>query len=304
LDQLKGIQQLLENNREVLSKLKHLEALDNLPLLGQLSQLDKLERLDELKRLDELAAIGLKLDAPPAFQGEATELESSPSRALPENFKIQRSLSEHLLSFGLDLLRTLVLAAGLFFFVTHPHGRKLVNQAVAYLGFGQGIQVNWALETLWNSSPQDFDRYWRDFIKRIESDLDLIVDKRTPYSLKFRYELLLQLGSYEFNYEGQSLSKLVKQKIIGRMTSIETSWMDRINVEIGQLMLRQGDSKKLALWNQLRDLAVGGRWNSLLDISKTNEDDSFAREASIIALLHLHINDPEFLREFFSARVE
>jgi hypothetical protein len=279
LDQLVGLKELLEKNDSNFSKLRHLEALNNLPLLEKLSELDKLDKLD---KLDELSNLKNNEDIPPAFPLSVSTTITP--------FK------NHFISFGLDLLRTIVLAGVILFSLNFPKGREVSSNALSYLGFGQGVQVNWALETLWNSSPDDFATYWADFISRIDNDIKLVLNNESYLSQHKKFEILSQLWIYKFTYDGQQLNQVIRKKLSTQLEVYEREWMDKINIEIGQLMLRQGSSEKLSDWNQLKDLAVGGRWKELFVLSSENKNDSFAVEANTISMIHLQLNDPEELK--------
>lgn len=297
LDALVGLGELLEKHADKFAKLRHLEALDNLPLLDQLKNLDKLEkldRLDELSRLDELKQLVQLTEAPPAMPIPAAEpsIVFTPTR---------KSLPDHALSFGLDLLRTIIVAALLVGFLLLPQGRKVTEQAAAFLGFGQGHQVNWALQVLAQSTPETFPQYWSDFQRRLESEIQLIFDFRAPWSLQQRYEKLYGLLSYDFNYQGRSLRDQTKQDLEQRLLDVEAKWRERLILEIGQVMLRQNDNQKLALWNQLKDMAVGGRWEDLLKISRATPEDKFAKEGGVIALVHLQLSDPDNLAKIMES---
>jgi hypothetical protein len=276
LDQLVGLKELLEKNESNFSKLRHLEALNNLPLLEKLSELDKLDKLDELSNLKN------NEDIPPAFPLSVSTTITP--------FK------NHFISFGLDLLRTIVLAGVILFSLNFPKGREVSSNALSYLGFGQGVQVNWALETLWNSSPDDFATYWADFISRIDNDIKLVLNNESYLSQHKKFEILSQLWIYKFTYDGQQLNQIIRKKLSTQLEVYEREWMDKINIEIGQLMLRQGSSEKLSDWNQLKDLAVGGRWKELFVLSSEIKNDSFAVEANTISMIHLQLNDPEELK--------
>ncbi len=76
--------------------------------------------------------------------------------------------------------------------------------------------------------------------------------------------------------------------------------MDRLDSEISYLMQRHTDSQKLSLWNQLKDLAVAGRWDALLAQSRSNPGDRFAVEASMIAMVHLQLSNPQKLADLLA----
>lgn len=294
LDQLQDLKLFMEQNKEILPKLKHLDALDNLALLGKLSELDKLERLDELKLLDKLDHLAHPTSALPALPTENEE--SKPQIvAVPQ----ARGFLSYVSDFFLDLVRSLILAGLIIVALQHPQGRKTAQQAVNYLGFGEGLQVNWALETLWSSPTGSFDKHWRDFLKKLDRDVDLTLEQASGLSLRRRYENLNQLFLYEFDYESVKLDQVVRNKVRTKITLVESVWTDNINVEIGQLMLKQGDSRQLGLWNQLKELAVGGRWKDLLTVALTAPEDRFAQEAALIAMAHLKLNDSSDLKNFF-----
>lgn len=297
LDQLQGFKELMENNKDLLSKLKHLDALDNLSLLGKLSELENLDKLDELKNLDKITQLMNPVPRLPALPEEG-ENDLPHKLHAPQYYK--KSFFSHFADFSLDLIRSLVLAAIMIAALQYPQGRKTAQQAVAFLGFGEGVQVNWALETLWNSPSTAFDKYWNDFIKKLDSDVFLVLEIDSGFSLKRRYESLNAMFHYDFSYENNKLDQIVRKKVRARIIEIESKWTESINVEIGQLMLKQGDSKKLGLWNQLKDLSIGGRWGDLLNVSLTAPDDIFAQQASIIALAHLKLNDSNELKLFFT----
>ncbi len=294
LDQLQDLKDFMEQNKEILPKLKHLDALDNLSLLGKLSELDKLERLDELKHLDKLDFISNPSAMLPALPDENVEIKF---KSAPIQYR--KSFLSHCFDFVLDLFRSLILAGLIILAFQYPQGRKTAQQAVSYLGFGDGIQVNWALETLWNSPTGSFDKYWNDFLKKLDSDINLSLEMTSGLGLKRRYENLNAIFLYDFNYESEKLDQIVRKKVRAKINLTESVWTDNINIEIGQLMLKQGDSRKLGLWNQLKDLSVGGRWKDLLNVSLTAPDDEFAQEAAIIALTHLKLNDSTDLKKFF-----
>lgn len=297
LDQLQGLKELMENNKDLLSKLKHLDALDNLSLLGKLSELEHLDRLDELKNLDKITQI---MNPAPRLPALPDEEGSGSSQPLHTSQVFKKSLSSHVVEFSLDLIRSLVLAAILIAALQYPQGRKTAQQAVSFLGFGEGIQVNWALETLWNSPSTAFDKHWNDFIKKLETDINLTLEKDSGFSLTRRYENLNAMFAYDFTYETNKLDQIVRKKVRARVNDVERKWTDSINIEIGQLMLKQGDTRKLGLWNQLKDLSIGGRWKDLLNVSLTAPEDEYAREAAIIALVHLKLNDSNDLKRFFT----
>ena len=294
LDQLQDLKSFMDQNKEILPKLKHLDALDNLALLGKLSELDKLERLDELKQLDKLEYISHPSAGLPALPIDGDEPKVQVVAAT-----YQKSFFSHISDFILDLIRSLILAGLIIVALQYPQGRKTAQQAVNYLGFGEGLQVNWALETLWSSPTNSFDKHWNDFLKKLDLDIGLSLEFNSGLGLKRRYENLNQLFLYEFDYESEKLDQIVRKKVRSKITLIESIWTENINIEIGQLMLKQGDSRKLGLWNQLKDLAVGGRWKDLLTVSLTAPDDEFAQEAAIIALTHLKLNDSTDLKQFF-----
>lgn len=294
LDQLQDLKHFMDQNKDILPKLKHLDALDNLALLGKLSELDKLDRLDELKQLDKLDYISHSASAPPALPGEEEE-----PKVQVVSLPYKKSFLTHSLDFILDLVRSLVLAGLIIAALQHPQGRKTAQQAVNYLGFGEGLQVNWALETLWSSPTGSFDKHWNDFLKKLDVDINLTLELSSGLGLKRRYENLNQLFVYEFDYESEKLDVIVRKKIRSKINLVESVWTDNINLEIGQLMLKQGDSRQLGLWNQLKELAVGGRWMDLLKVSVASPQDEFAQEAAIIALTHLKLNDSTELNQFF-----
>lgn len=301
LDALVGLGELLEKHADKFAKLRYLEALDNLPLLDQLKNLDKLEkldRLDELSRLDELKQLAQLTEAPPAMPAPAAAPAPEPSIVFTPT---RKSWRDHALSFGFDLFRTIIVAALLVGFLLLPQGRKVTEQAVAFLGFGEGHQVNWALQVLAQSSPETFPQYWSDFQRRLESESQLIFDLRAPWSLQQRYEKLYGLLSYDFNYKGMSLRDQTKRDLEQRLLDVEAKWRERLILEIGQVMLRQNDNQKLALWNQLKDMAVGGRWEDLLKISRSTPEDKFAKEGGVIALVHLQLSDPDDLAKIMES---
>lgn len=286
LDALNGLSELLEKHGDKFAKLRHLEALDNLPLLDQLKNLDKLERLDELHRLDELKQLKYLTEAPPAVP------------AFPVTMPVPvmgKTFNDHALSFAFDLLRTVIVAVILILVLLMPQGRKMTEQAAAFLGFGQGQQVNWALQILSEANTETFPKYWSDFQRRLEGETALVFDLRAPWSLRQRYEKLHGLTAYEFSYQGESLRERIRQDVEQRLLRFENDWKENLSLEIGQVMLRQGENQKLSLWNQLKDMAVGGRWEDLLKIALSAPDDKFAQEAAIIALVHLHSSDPDKL---------
>lgn len=294
LDQLQDLKHFMDQNKDILPKFKHLDALDNLALLGKLSELDKLDRLDELKQLDKLEYISHTASAPPALPGEGEE-----PKVQVVSVPYKKSFLTYSFDFILDLVRSLVLAGLIIAALQHPQGRKTAQQAVNYLGFGEGLQVNWALETLWSSPTGSFDKHWNDFLKKLDVDINLTLELSSGLGLKRRYENLNQLFVYEFDYETEKLDVIVRKKVRSKITLVESVWTDNINVEIGQLMLKQGDSRQLGLWNQLKELAVGGRWLDLLKVSLASPQDEFAQEAAIIALTHLKLNDSTELKQFF-----
>jgi hypothetical protein len=294
LDQLQDLKLFMDQNKDIFPKFKHLEALDNLALLGKLSELDKLDRLDELKRLDKLEYISNPAFAPPALPGEGEE-----PKVQVVSVPYRKSFLTYSFDFILDLLRSLVLAALIIVALQYPQGRKTAQQAVNYLGFGEGLQVNWALETLWSSPTGSFDKHWNDFLKKLDVDINLTLELSSGLGLKRRYENLNQLFVYEFDYEAEKLDVIVRKKVRSKITLVESVWTDDINAEIGQLMLKQGDSRQLGLWNQLKELTVGGRWQDLLKVSLAAPQDEFAQEAAIIALTHLKLNDSTELKQFF-----
>jgi|GEM_PF-3971632 len=293
LDALAGLGELLEKHADKFAKLRHLEALDNLPLLDQLKHLDKLDRLDELSRLDELKLLVQLTDVPPAMP-VAPDPAPLPSATIVTT-PVEKKWHDHVLPFILDILRTLLVAVVLGGFLLLPQGRKVTEHAAAFLGFGQGHQVNWALQVLAQSTPETFPQYWSDFQGRLESEGQLVFDLRAPWSLQQRYEKLQEILSYDFIYQGISLRARTKQNLEQRLLAIEANWKERLILEIGQVMLRQNDNQKLALMNQLKDMAVGGRWEDLLKLSRSASDDKFAKEGSVIALVHLKLSSPEKL---------
>lgn len=290
LDALVGLGDLLEKHADKFAKLRHLEALDNLPLLDQLKHLDKLDRLDELSRLEELKDLVKLTEAPPAMP--VPPVPPTPATVAEP---VTKEWHDHLLPFGLDVLRTLLVAVVLGGFLLLPQGRQVTAQAAAYLGFGQGQQVNWALQVLAESSPETFPQHWADFQRRLESEGELVFDPRAPWSLRQRYEKLNGILSYDFTYQGTSLRDRTKQGLEQRLVASEAKWKERLILEIGQVMLRQNDNQKLALMNQLKDMAAGGRWDDLLKLSRSAPEDSFANEGSVIALVHLRLSSPEKL---------
>jgi hypothetical protein len=292
LDGLNGLGELLEKHGDKFAKLRHLESLDNLHLLDQLKNLDKLDRLDELSRLDELKAIGHLAEAPPA-------LPLAP--VVAQVLTSKRSFTDHATSFLLDLIRTVVVAAILILVLLMPQGRKVTENAAAFLGFGQGHQVNWALQILSQASGESFPQYWTDFQKRLEAESALVFDTRAPWSLNQRYQKLHSVLSYDFKYQGQSLRERVRQDVEQRLSKFESDWKERLSLEIGQVMLRQGENQKLILWNQLKDLAVGGRWFDVIKISASSSNDRFAQEAAIVALVHLQLSDPSKLADIMES---
>jgi hypothetical protein len=291
LDGLNGLGELLEKHGDKFAKLRHLESLDNLHLLDQLKNLDKLDRLDELSRLDELKTIGQLAEAPPVLPAQPV------MATVPVALEARSTLKDHVISFGLDLVRTIVVAAILILVLLMPQGRKVTEEAAAFLGFGQGHQVNWALQILSQSSAENFPEYWVGFQKRLEAESALVFETRAPWSLRQRYEKLHSVLSYDFNYQGQSLRERVRQDVEQRLSKFETDWKERLGLEIGQVMLRQGENQKLILWNQLKDLAVGGRWYDVIEIAASASNDRFAQEAAIVALVHLQLSDPSKLAE-------
>ncbi len=292
LDGLNGLGELLEKHGDKFAKLRHLESLDNLHLLDQLKNLDKLDRLDELSRLDELKAIGHLAEAPPALP---------PAPVVAQVLTSKRSFTDHATSFLLDLVRTVVVAAILILVLLMPQGRKVTEEAAAFLGFGQGHQVNWALQILSQASGESFPQYWTDFQKRLEAESALVFDTRAPWSLHQRYQKLHSVLSYDFNYQGQSLRGRVRQDVEQRLSKFESEWKERLSLEIGQVMLRQGENQKLTLLNQLKDLAVGGRWYDVLKIAASASNDRFAQEAAIVALVHLQLSDPSKLADIMES---
>jgi hypothetical protein len=288
LDALTGLGDLLDKHSDKFAKLRHLESLDNLHLFDQLKNLEKLDRLDELNRLDQLTNIPQFSEIPPALPMATPVAQVVSSR---------KSIGELVLSFGFELLRTLVFAAILVAALLMPQGRKTTEQAAAFLGFGQGHQVNWALRVLAEASDENFPQYWADFQKRIEAEAALVFDEHAPWSLRQRYEKLRGVLAYDFNYQNQSLKERVRQDVERRLAKFEGEWREKLSQEIGQVMLRQEENQKLTLLNQLKDLAVGGRWHDVLRISGSTPGDRFAQAAAIVALAHLQLSDPDKLAD-------
>lgn len=314
LETLTQISEFFNNHHEKLAKLKHLEALDNLALLDKLSQLDrldKLDKLDELRNLDKLSELS-QLDRLSALS------EIPPPTPLPESQPVQNTISGpqivegvvktqskreilyYALSFFADLLKTTIVAGLLVFVLQTSDARRSISQAISYLGFGEGMQVGWALETLSKAAPNDFPRYLKDFEARVEQEIELVVSQRVPWTLDTRFGKLLQLWSYDFELQDFSLHELVKQKLTLRLEVAERKWMNRLDSEISYLMQRHTDSQKLSLWNQLKDLAVAGRWDALLAQSRSNPGDRFAVEASVIAMVHLQLSNPQNLADLMT----
>jgi len=254
--------------------------------LQQLEKLDELKKLDKLSELKELERLTALTDAPPIMPAPQTAPAPVEVKA-----SYQKSFKDYALDFVLDLLRTLVLAAVLVGIVLAPQGRKMAGQAAAFLGFGHGTQVSWALETLARVAPDEFASYWADFETRLHQEADLVFNMRAPWTLEKRYEVLHELWSYQFTHQNISLHNRVKLELHERASMAEKKWMDRLNIEIAQFMAKQSESQRLALWNQLKDLAVGGKWADLLKTARHIPDDRFAAEASVIAMVHLIESD-------------
>ncbi|MFP5490331.1 MAG: hypothetical protein ACLGG0_02435 [Bacteriovoracia bacterium] len=301
LEELSGLKELLEANSEKFNLLKHLDALNNLPLLEKLGQLDKLDQLDELKNLDKLIELR-QLDRlttiheiPPA--APVPEKEEAVETVVAPVIQMTSSWQHHLTQFGLDLLRTFILAGVLVALMLIPQGRKLANKAAAILGFGQDTQVGWALETIQNFTPQEFPKHWASFQKRMEIEIELIFDRQTPWPLKRRYEVMYNLHSYDYSYEGISLKEQIKKDVMTKLTVFENDWSERLNQEVAQMMLKSSDNQKLTLLNQLKDSMLGGRWEELLKISLVHQDERLAFEASIMAMVHLQWTDPQLIKK-------
>lgn len=302
LEELNGLKELLEANSEKFNLLKHLDALNNLPLLEKLGQLDKLDQLDELKNLDKLIELR-QLDRlvsiheiPPAAPVETKEeiVQTSPAPV----FRPVSPWQHHLTQFGLDLLRTFILSGVLVSLLLIPEGRNLANKAAAILGFGQDIQIGWALETIQNLTPQEFPKHWASFQKRMEQEINLVFDRQSPWSLKRRYEVMFNLHSYDYIYQGISLKEQIKKDIMSHLVTFENDWSERLNQEVAQLMLKSSDNQKLTLLNQLKDSTLSGRWEDLLRISLAHQDERLAFEASIMAIVHLQWSNPQLLKKY------
>lgn len=301
LEELSGLKELLEENSEKFNLLKHLDALNNLPLLDKLGHLDKLDQLDELKNLDKLIELR-QLDRlstiheiPPA--APVSKKNELVEEKITSVIQMTKTWQHQLTQFGLDLLRTFIMAGVLIALLLIPQGRKLANNAAAMLGFGQDVQIGWALETIQNLNPQEFPKYWASFQKRMEQEIDLIFDRQAPWSLKRRYEVIHNLHSYEFNYEGISLRDQIKKNVMNKLLSYENDWSERHNQEVAQLILKSSDNQKLTLLNQLKDSMLAGRWEELLKISLLHQDERLAFEATIMALVHLQWSDPQLIKK-------
>jgi hypothetical protein len=217
LDELSKLREL--QNLESLHKLSHLRDLDKLEALTKLEKLDnlqELQQLEQLKKMDNLSKLDkLEDEKVLSYLNKLDQLNILKDKGSTLVLKMVGSLV-------LDFIKVAALAALMVYMVGKNTESQTVGRILPYLGFGEGEKVNIGLALLQREvSSKDFDRYYQSVVGRINHEVEAYYEYRDFKPSHFRYKILADL--YSYNYETQEYNlKLVVKTEIGKKLDFYT----------------------------------------------------------------------------------
>lgn len=295
LEKLKAIKtlgKLLEEHKDVLMPLIHLDRMQELHRLDDLEKLKELgmlHKLEELNKLDKLDRIDDARFAERLNQLDKLHILQSGTRTL---------VIQQVIGVGLETLKMLVAGILIVFMLSRETGREIAVKAMPALGFGSAAQVNLGLKLLMGeTSPEHFQELISDLRKRIDFEIESIFSTSPTLKIARRLELISQVQSYSFQGAGINLSVETKDKLEKSLMKISEAAVSRLQFDMSLARGRQDNETESRL-REVKLLLDQKQYPQLIEkvlpLWGQSEAITMAGVAGIVAL---KMQDPKTLDE-------
>jgi len=289
LEHLATLEKVLDKHQTTLAPLQKLEHLDQLNKLVELDKLNNLHELSSLHSLDKL-----KLLQDPKLQDNLNRLDQLDY--LKKGVKyiaVQQATS-----FIIDILKLVLVALAIVFFLTRESGREIISKALPAIGLGSSAQVNLGLRLIvGESSPEEFEQILSDVKHRMKNELSIVFSPSPLTDLKTRLVSLENVKNYSFKYNDINLNEEARNLIKDHSNHFFGETISRLEYD-AVIAKAKEDMTHHNLLREVKLLLAQEKYPTVLERSHSywNKSESL-RRAITYSAIKLSQDDPQALEE-------
>ncbi|MFZ4713666.1 MAG: hypothetical protein ACOYL6_08145 [Bacteriovoracaceae bacterium] len=293
LDSLVNLQEL--QNLESLSKLTNLKKLDQLETLDKLDNLQELSKLDQLQRMDELKKLD-KLDDEKilTYLGKLDQLSILKEKG--SKFVLKMAFAS-----VLDFLKVALMAALMVYMVGKNTESQTISRILPYLGFGEGEKVNLGLSLLEREvGAKDFERYYQNLLVRVQNEMDAFYDALDFKPSIYRYKILSDLYSYQYQSAQYNLSAVVKKGMGDKMEHFKKRYSEVYEFDREAKFTETGSPSQEALVSANIFFKQGKYLEALNHFAKVTDRQNLSSVAygEMVAFHMAYLTDAQALKNY------